>query len=293
MCFWINTSFSTFTTQFIGELIKFSIQTDLDEDVVLTLEKNLALNNIKLLQPELPLQFNDDYQFKLLDWSPMEIAKQITLIDMKLFQKIQPEEYNFYQLKDEKRSQCLSKLMKHSKNLNFLTYQIILTKDDIENRIEHLMFLIDILDSLITLRNYQSAMIIYNALLSNPIYRLSKTWNQIAEESEKIFKDFKELASSKRNYKNLKDNIAKNDTACIPPIEIYLNEIEPISKENSQKINFNHKRKISKVMEYLLLLQKRCIYPFKDVNLVQDFIMLEIKGQSQDELQKISLKLED
>lgn len=107
---WVDKHFHDFDQILVSRLIMF-----LDEEVVketklrgfcknlkkvfsMKLITNDAKSSLKLMfstdPPEsiLPKNFKEGQPFKLMDWSPKEFARQLTLIEAKYFRRIQPKE---------------------------------------------------------------------------------------------------------------------------------------------------------------------------------------------------------
>jgi son of sevenless len=118
-------------------------------------------------------------RFSLMDLDPMEVARQLTLIDMDIFLKIQPVEL----MKQEWSRKNSSSVAVNVRAMSAMSTKItgwiictILQESDSKRRAFILKYFIKVGDRCLTLNNFHTLMAIQSAFNSSTISRLKKTW---------------------------------------------------------------------------------------------------------------------
>lgn len=115
-------------------------------------------------------------QPSLLDFKAMEIAKQMTLLDAELFQKIEiPEVLMFAKDQCEEKSPNLNKFTEHFNKMSYWVRSKILTLNCAKEREKYVEKFIKIMSHLKKIHNYNSYLALLSALDSAPIRRYDGT----------------------------------------------------------------------------------------------------------------------
>jgi len=123
----------------------------------------------------------------ILDIVPLEIARQLTLIEEQLFHKITINEY-LYWVKDANRSPNICSYNFWQQSLmNWMKLEI-LTRFKSKKRERVIRHLIEVMKHLEEMKNYNSVLCIGSVLTSSPISELKKTWEHLKKESVEIDK---------------------------------------------------------------------------------------------------------
>lgn len=122
---------------------------------------------------------NLNLRLKLVDLDPLEMARQLTLIEFDLFCKIKPREFvGLSWMKDDKevRAPNIIKMVRWSNHvIQWLVTEIVSLKDNIKARASMMERIITIAKHCNTLNNFNGVKEILAALQSSAVYRLKKT----------------------------------------------------------------------------------------------------------------------
>lgn len=116
---------------------------------------------------------------------------------------------------------------------------------------------IKIAKKLYLLNNVQSCYAIISALNSSSIYRLSKTWNQVAKKDKKSFEEMSKLFSEENNFEHLRQHLKTIKGNCVPYLGMYFKDLiyidtaHPKDKKNNT-VNFQREMKIRETVQQIL-----------------------------------------
>jgi son of sevenless len=249
------------------------------------------------------LFFKDEVSSILMNYSEEEIAKGLTLISSKLFQKVKPNEFlNKHWMDEEEKFEKAKNLIKiiNRSNLvgNWVTSEII--KPNLEDRKNAIMKCIKIAKIVKDFQNYNLLVEILSGLGSNPIYRLKKTWDEIPEEYMNIYNELLELINPKGSYKNLRNEIKLHSPPTIPYIGMFLTDLLFIEDGNpdikGELINWSKRKLQAEIIRSIQMYQQmgyeRVIQDFDDPDFENILTELEKKCENMDTLYDLSLKYE-
>jgi hypothetical protein len=193
-----------------------------------------------------------------------------------LYKQIAPESLLWYG--DAKKSASIMNFVKQSEIMGSFVIKLILEQSDIDQRIEYLMASIDLAEALYNLKNYHSAAAIITALQSPSINRLSKTWDQISEESEAIFQNLKDTFT-KKYFKFIRDQVHTANAPCILYLRPLISEWQKNTKDlkSTMQVNATKYRIMSNFFLIILKTLQHDNFAFKPIPLVQEFF----QGQTQ------------
>ncbi|KAG2382078.1 hypothetical protein C9374_005870 [Naegleria lovaniensis] len=200
-------------------------------------------------------------QFDLLSWPATEIARQETIIDLKIFKKIEANEFYNSGWSDPKyKYELAPHISALTDRVNKISYWVqtkILTENNADIRKALFKKFVEIAKESYELNNYSAFFAIISGLQSVPVYRLKETRKGLSESDNNIFKIFDELHANNRSKlrENLNNTIINNNTPIIPFIGIFQTDLTFTSDGNPDE--FNHpKTPQKKLINY----QKRRIY---------------------------------
>ncbi|XP_013109512.2 guanine nucleotide-releasing factor 2 isoform X2 [Stomoxys calcitrans] len=160
-------------------------------------------------------------QPSLLDFKAYEIAKQMTLLDAELFQKIEiPEVLIFAKDQCEEKSPNLNKFTEHFNKMSYWVRSKILMLNCAKEREKYVEKFIKIMSHLKKMHNYNSYLALLSALDSAPIGRLE--WNKSIRETLKNNCNLIDSSSSFRNYRKA---LEETEPPCIPYIGLVLQDL--------------------------------------------------------------------
>ncbi|KAL9658467.1 hypothetical protein ABK040_006009 [Willaertia magna] len=198
-----------------------------------------------------------------LEETATEIARQLTMVDMEIYSRIQPKEcLNQAWNKKNQRQQApnIFSMIQRTNNLvTFVSYHI-LKHENVKDRAKMIQKFIKIATELKNLNNFNSLKGIIGGLNSNAIHRLKKTWAIIPDSKLQEFKELCALMSHTSNHKNLRDLLQSVEPPSIPYIGLFLTDLVFIEDGNpdqrDDKINFVKRRHLATVIRTIQKFQK-------------------------------------
>lgn len=250
----------------IIEFLKFSKDNDVD------LQENLGKLK-KLLNPlmesyESKVNIISDFPspilpikerefFDILDWSEVEVARQLTLVTFHIFSKIETKELlNSQWTKVDKQTTApnVTKLIERFNRLVLWVCEEILAFDKSKYRAQAIEKFIKLASELKKINNYNDCVVIVTALHSIYVKNLAKSWRRISFEGVKTCKELNNLCSYVKNYAALRVQIENCEGSCIPYLGYFLKELAFIDEgpkytREPNLINIEKIKRVQKVID--------------------------------------------
>ncbi|KAF2838078.1 guanine-nucleotide dissociation stimulator CDC25 [Patellaria atrata CBS 101060] len=249
--------------------------------------KRLVLTlNTQTPQPIMPKNLK---KLKFLDIDTTEFARQLTIIESRLYGKIRPTE-------------CLNKtwskklgpnepdpapnvkaLILHSNQLTNWVAQMILTQTEVKKRVVVIKQFVAIADKCRALNNFSTLTSIISALGSAPIHRLNRTWNAVNARTMSTLESMRKLMGSTKNFLEYRDTLHKANPPCIPFFGVYLTDLTfiedgiPSIIKKTNLINFAKRAKTAEVIRDVQQYQN-VPYPLQPVPELQDYILTNMQS---------------
>ncbi|RNA20609.1 rap guanine nucleotide exchange factor 1-like isoform X5 [Brachionus plicatilis] len=235
----------------------------LDDENSLIEDKIDQFGKLNSSRPQIiPYSFAKKSQ-SILDFKSMEIAEQMTLIDLKLFNKIELSEVLLWSTKQsEKLSPNLIKFTEHFNNISYWARSRILESENYRDRERYLIKFLKIMKYLRKMNNFNSYLSILSAVDSGPIQRLD--WPKSIIDT---IKEYAALIDPKCGFKSLREAISEAEPPCIPHIGLILQDLTILHIANpdflpSGNCNFWKRWQQFNILERLRYF-KRCNYNFR------------------------------
>lgn len=223
-----------------------------------------------------------------LDLSPLELARQFTLIEMKIFNNIQPDELLACEWMKNGGSTAVNvrAMCQLSNGLIDLVKESILGREEIEpkKRAAIIKHWIKIGVECLALNNFNCLFSIYSALADSSTNRLKKTWALVSEKRKAQFAEFHHIFDASHNKKNLRQKLAEHVPPCIPFMGLYQGDLHfyhignPDFKKfpgnDKQLINFGKHIKTAHVISEVQRFQ--IPYRFIEIPDLQAWISIQI-----------------
>ena len=173
-------------------------------------------------------------QCTILDFDPLELARQFTIIESKLFCAIQPEELLALEWtkKSDSKAVNVKAMSKLSTDLANLVADTILHLEDAKKRAAMIKHWVKIAAKCLELNNYDSLMAIICSLNSSMVMRLKKTWELVSAKTKVRLDELKAITDVGRNYAVLRQRLQNHVAPCIPFVGIYLTDLTFIDVGN-------------------------------------------------------------
>ncbi|KAG4108093.1 ras GEF [Neocallimastix lanati (nom. inval.)] len=261
--------------------------------------KKLLLNlNKEAPPPILPRNLN---YLRFLDIDPLEIARQLTIMESKTYALIQPIECLNKAWSERENSPAINvkAMIEFSNKTTGWVATAILRENELKRRCNVLKHFILVADRCYSLNNFNTVMSILAGFNSSPIHRLKRTWEQLSKKMKDMFDNLEEIMNPQKNYAQYRENLHSVNPPCVPFLGVYLTDLTFIEdgntnnlKTNNQLINFSKQNKTAEVIREIQQYQNQP-YNLNPVKEICDFV-LKCLNETVDEttLYNMSLILE-
>ncbi|KAI4788481.1 hypothetical protein KUCAC02_035824, partial [Chaenocephalus aceratus] len=225
----------------INKIIKRKLQT----------QSNGVSHNITFESPPPPIEWHicragQVETFDLMTLHPIEIARQLTLLESELYSVWTKED-------KEKNSPNLLRMIRHTTNLTLWFEKCIVETMNLEERVAVMSRVIEILQVFQELNNFNGVLEVVSAINSVPVYRLDHTFEAIPERKRKILEEAVEL--SQDHFKKYLAKLKSINPPCVPFFGIYLTNIlkteegnpDFLKRHGKELINFSKRRKVAEI----------------------------------------------
>ncbi|KAI1855219.1 hypothetical protein JX266_000084 [Neoarthrinium moseri] len=163
----------------------------------------------------------------VLDFDPLEIARQLTLKQMNVFCSILPEELlgSQWMKKGGMESPNVKAMSGFSTDLSNLVADTILQYPDVKKRAATIKQWIKIAHQCLLLNNYDGLMAIICSLNSSIISRLRKTWEVVSVKRREMLKTLQAIVEPSNNNKVLRARLQGHVPPCLPFLGMFLTDL--------------------------------------------------------------------
>jgi hypothetical protein len=311
---WIKEQFDDFNSQIVENLKSFINET-ISEDGQTTMAEKLnsdLQNKVKeqgrvkrqtmaidpLVQLKVPEGGYSPADL-ILQSSESEIARQMTLIEFRIFSKLKGSELLNQAWNREKlkyKSPNVLDLISRANRISFWVASCVVWHTKLADRAKCITKFIQVCQQLNQLHNYNSLIAIIAGLNISSVSRLKFSWAQVDKHSQEALKKLQAIFDPSSSYKVYR-NIHKNATSkgpCLPYIATPLSDLtftedgNPDELQNSKElINFVKRELICNIIREVQLNQQPA-YTFPVVEPIHTFLS-ELPYAGEKELYELSL----
>ncbi|PWA00907.1 hypothetical protein BB558_003038 [Smittium angustum] len=231
----------------------------------------------------------------LLKINPIELARQITLIDFSLFSKVRPCEFlktawsispsdpkavNGLTTEIAVNLRSISAL---STKVTHLVMAMVLKEKNLTSRVKYILYFISLGEQLWVLKNFNGLVSVLGGLESSPIQSLESTWKLVGQKALESFEFLKNFMSTTKNYQNYRETQMNMAPPAIPFIGLTLTDLTFIEDGNPDyymdsktMVNF---AKYSRIADIIKPIQQFQLIPYSllQVNEIINFFFNCIK----------------
>jgi hypothetical protein len=226
----------------------------------------------------------------ILEFDPLELARQLTIKEMNIFCSISPEELLGSEWTKRSGSNAVNvrAMSTLSTDLSNLVADTILQYDDAKKRAVIIKHWIKIAHKCLELNNYDSLMAIICSLNSSTIVRLKRTWEVVSVRRKDMLKGLQAIVEPDKNYAVLRRRLNDHVPPCLPFVGTYLTDLtfvdagNPATKqlpgigdeEGMSVINFDKHTRTAKIIGELQRFQ--IPYRLAEVPELQEWLQAQI-----------------
>ncbi|KAG0265258.1 hypothetical protein BG011_005129 [Mortierella polycephala] len=243
-------------------------------------------------------------KIKFLELDPLEFARQLTIMEATVYNKIRPVECLAKAWMSEDPEQAAKavniKKMIETSNLyaNWIN-ELVLSEKEVKKRVLVIRHLVLIAEKLRQLNNFSMLSATMAALSQSPIHRLKRTWEQVPAKTMTSFMDLQTLMGVAKNWADYRVELHSVNPPCVPFVGMYLTDLVMIQdgnqdflKKSNHLINFYKRVKTAEVIREIQQYQS-VPYCLTSVPEIQAFIRRGLDStKSVADLYDMSLALE-
>ncbi|GJJ15620.1 hypothetical protein Clacol_009898 [Clathrus columnatus] len=215
----------------------------------------LKMPQVTTNQPPAPILPKSNRQLKLLDIDPLELARQLTIMESKLFAKIRPMEClnRGRDVRPSDTDDNISALIEASNKVAIWVSYAVLSKEDSRKRAAIIKQFIAVADRCRLLQNFSTMAALVAGLNSPPIRRLKRTWQQVSRQSKGTLTEAERTMDTNKNFTNYRTILKSARLPCVPFFGVYLSVLTFIQDGNKNMIqgeiiNFSKREKFAEVI---------------------------------------------
>ncbi|KNC48161.1 uncharacterized protein AMSG_04390 [Thecamonas trahens ATCC 50062] len=228
----------------------------------------------------------------LFDLDPLEVARQLTLMEHSAYCRIRLTELMgcaWSKAGREDNSPNVLSAIELFNGISCLFRDAIVSEADVGTRAQAIEFALRVAEGCAKLNNVSSTLAIIASLSATPIHRLKQTWALVeaTKRNVRIRANLEALISNEGNYKAYRKMLNKVDPPAVPYLGMWLTDLTFLEDGNPDTtdeglINFAKYDLIAKVLGDVRQFQLMR-YQLVPVELVQDFISGQLKSALDEE----------
>ncbi|KAM0275822.1 hypothetical protein ACHAQH_007367 [Verticillium albo-atrum] len=163
----------------------------------------------------------------ILDFDPLEVARQLTIKQMNIFCAILPEELlaSQWMKKGGVDAPNVKAMSGFSTDLSNVVAETILQFSEVKKRATVIKQWIKVAHQCLELHNYDGLMAIICSLNSSTISRLRKTWDIVSVKRREMLRHLQAIVEPSQNNKVLRTRLHDHVPPCLPFLGMYLTDL--------------------------------------------------------------------
>ncbi|KAI0345715.1 ras GEF [Trametopsis cervina] len=218
-------------------------------------EGPMKTSNTSPIAPPPPILPKTSKKLKLLDIDPMELARQLTLMEAVLYKKIRPIEclQRSREQRVGKNTDNIASIIQLSNRIANWVAESVLSREDSRKRAAVVKHFISVAERCRNLQNFSTMVAITSGLNTPPIRRLKRTWEQVNQRFMSQLHSCESTIDSNKNFNNYRSLLARIAPPCVPFIGTYLTTLTFINDGAEDQVaghmvNFRKRQKAAEVI---------------------------------------------
>ncbi|KZT60289.1 ras GEF [Calocera cornea HHB12733] len=216
------------------------------------------------------------------DFDPMELARQLSIMENKLYMSIQAQELLDLGKSGAPPAVSIKAITSLSTAITgLITDSVLREQQELKKRANLLKYYIKVAERSFELKNFSLLFSILAALTSSTVLRLSKTWAGVSSKYRTKLDELRKVTDYTRNYSEYRSRLRETEPAAVPFLGVYLTDItfcnggnpshrpSPV-RSDVQLINFNKYRKLARIVSDMQRFQKA--YNLLEISEAQRFL---------------------
>jgi len=230
-----------------------------------------------------------------------EIARQLTLIEFKMFCKIRPSEFlnqSWNKTHLQHKAPNILAMISRANKLSFWVASMILLFAKMKDRSRCLVKILTIAENLRSIGNFNTAMGLLAGMNVSSVSRLRHTWDDLSPQQLQTYKNLQSLFDPAGSFKNYRAEVAtaQGKGAVLPYIGLYLSDLTFCEDGNMDYLKTRADRKLVNWVKRLLIggivkeirYQQGCGFNFPVVEPINTYLT-ELAHLDEKELYEFSL----
>ncbi|KAI8907616.1 hypothetical protein DFJ77DRAFT_474645 [Powellomyces hirtus] len=220
----------------------------------------------------------------ILEISPKDFARQLTLMDSQVFRDVPREELASIAWTGPDKSVRAPRIVATTHHFNqvalWVAEQIVLA-EKIKRRFQLVCHFIGVAKYCLDLNNFNGLRSITAGLQSTPVHRLERTWAMVGRREKAVFDKMCDLMSPLSNSESYRRRLAEAKSPCVPYLGMWLGDLtflnECIKKEREDPARaqqaLERQAQIDALLDDIARYQQNSVYPqLEVVTAIQDSI---------------------
>ncbi|KAF9178195.1 hypothetical protein BGZ51_008030, partial [Haplosporangium sp. Z 767] len=176
-------------------------------------------------------------RIKFMDLDPLELARQLTIMEAGYYNKIKPIEClaKAWMSEDPELAAKAVNIKKMIETSNLYANwidEIVLSEKEVKKRAAIIKHLVMIAERLRQLNNFSLLSATTAALSQSPIHRLRRTWELVPSKTMNSLALLQALTSSAKNWADYRAELHSVNPPCVPFVGVYLTDLVMIQDGN-------------------------------------------------------------
>jgi hypothetical protein len=247
--------------------------------------------------PTVPEKITDPRRLSFIELSPLELARQLTLLHFKQFVTIRPTDLYEAAKGTQKDDNPIHAISDFSKKITWWVTSEIISTPHLKKRTVTLNNFIRLIMRLLELNNFHGAMDVYVGVNHYLVGRLKKTWKGVDKALLLQWRQLNELLSPVGSWGNLRRRINASTPPLIIPPAVFLHDMIAIIENDDywddehRLLNFHKMRLFAGVMKSVFRCQTEN-YQLVSVPVIEEYLRKHVLVLSESELEQEVLCLQ-